>query len=171
MKCRAAAVFEPSDFCIRQGISAMSVQKPPLDEQPLHGEARAELEAPKVPLVLDPDDPAGLLPLKALGQDLEVTFMDWDFTVIPGRTDLVQLGFTPFFSPVFVPVAQRSYPTPIAIDLPQTLSVSKDLLDSGVYRVSIRVVPSMQEDNATESPSKKLPSTPPNPIMAILLTQ
>lgn len=142
----------------------MSVQKPPLDEQPLHGEARAELEAPKVPLVLDPDDPAGLLPLKALGQDLEVTFMDWDFTVIPGRTDLVQLGFTPFFSPVFVPVAQRSYPTPIAIDLPQTLSVSKDLLDSGVYRVSIRVVPSMQEDNATESPSKKITidTTKPN---------
>lgn len=62
-------------------------------------------QPPKVPLVLDPDDPLGLLPLRALGRDLGVTFEGLDFTTIPNRTDLVELGLmargaAPFLSGV-----------------------------------------------------------------------
>lgn len=139
----------------------MPDSKAPCDPHALHNENVAEPEAPKVPLVLDPDDPAGLLPLRALGQDLEVTYMGWDFTTIPGRTDLVELGFTPFGS-AFVKVNERAYPVPINVPWPQTLTIPKDLLNQGVYEVSIRVSPSLQ--NPTEFPRKKITidTTKPN---------
>ncbi|WP_454835966.1 hypothetical protein [Pseudomonas lini] len=131
----------------------MSVSKASDDRQVPQHEPSAELEAPKVPAVLDPDDPDGLLPVRALGQDLEVTFMGWEFTVVPGRTDLVELGFTPFNS-TFVPVNERRYPSGVPVPLPQTLTVPRDLLSQGVYEVSIRVSPSLQ--HPTESPRKKI---------------
>jgi hypothetical protein len=112
-------------------------------------------------MVLDPDDPDGLLPLRVLGQDLEVTFMGWDFTVVPNRTDLVELGFTPFGS-AFVKVNERLYPSQVPVPLPQFLTVPKDLLSQGAYVVSIRVSPSLQ--HPTESPRKKITidTTKPN---------
>jgi hypothetical protein len=139
----------------------MPDSKAPSDQHVLHNENSAEPEAPKVPLVLDPDDPAGLLPLRALGQDLEVTYMGWDFTTIPNRTDLVELGFTPFGS-TFRKVNERKYPVPINVPWPQTLTVPKDLLNQGVYEVSIRVSPSLQ--NPKEFPRKKITidTTKPN---------
>lgn len=139
----------------------MPESKAPSDQQVLHNENSAEPEAPKVPLVLDPDDPAGLLPLRALGQDLEVTYMGWDFTTVPGRKDLIELGFTPFGS-TFVSVNNREYPVPIDVPWPQSLTVPKELLSQGVYEVSIRVSPSLQ--NPTEFPRKKITidTTKPN---------
>lgn len=54
-----------------------------------------QIDAPKVPAVLDPDDPWGLLPLSALGDDLAVTFMDFQQGFPgPGEADLVELGFS-----------------------------------------------------------------------------
>lgn len=139
----------------------MSAPKTPVNQNAPQIEPNAELEAPKVLVVLDPDDPAGLLPIRALGQDLEVTFMGWEFTVVPNRNDLVELGFTPFGS-TFVKVNERTYPSLVAVPLPQTLTVPRDLLTQGVYEVSIRVSPSLQ--NPKESPRKKITidTTKPN---------
>jgi hypothetical protein len=53
----------------------MTAPETPTDQQGPRNIPNADLEAPKVPMVLDPDDPAGLLPIRVLGQDLEVTFM------------------------------------------------------------------------------------------------
>ncbi|RON41513.1 hypothetical protein [Pseudomonas brassicacearum] len=139
----------------------MSAPKTPINQKTPQIETNAEFEAPKVPMVLDPDDPAGLLPIRALGQDLEVTFMGWEFTVVPNRTDLVELGFTPFGS-TFVKVNERDYPSLVPVSLPQTLTVPRDLMNQGVYEVSIRVSPSQQ--NPKESPRKKITidTTKPN---------
>lgn len=132
----------------------MSAAKPPVQQNAPVGDSSLLLDKPKVPAVLDEDDPAGLLPVEALGQDLVVEYMGWDFTVVPNRQDLVELGFTPLNS-LFVPVNKRLYDTPIEnLPLPQTLTVPRDLLSQGVYEVSIRVSPSLQ--NPTESPRKKI---------------
>ncbi|WP_339547295.1 hypothetical protein [Pseudomonas sp. RA_35y_Pfl2_P32] len=131
----------------------MSAPLTPNDSQSPQSAPDADLEAPKVPMVLDPDDPAGLLPIRALGRDLDVTFMGWAFTTVPGRWDLVELGFTPFGS-IFVSVNQRLYPSLVPVDLPQTLTVPRELLKEGVYEVSIRVSPSLQ--NPLESPRTKI---------------
>lgn len=126
----------------------MSASKPPVDQTAAVAPS-ADLEAPRVPAVLDPDDPEGLLPIRALGQDLEVTYMGWEFTLPPGRTDRVELGFTPFGS-TFVSVDYRDYPSGVTVPLPQSLYVPRTLLNQGLYQVSIRVSPSLQ--NPTESP-------------------
>ncbi|SEM74320.1 hypothetical protein SAMN04487857_104336 [Pseudomonas sp. ok272] len=143
----------------------MSAPRKPTDQQEVPERApETALEAPKVPMVLDEldeDKPIGLLPLRALGQDLDVTFMGWDFTVAPNRTDRVELGFMPFGS-AFVSVNGRLYPSQVPVPLPQTLTVPKELLKQGVYEVSIRVSPSLV--NPAESPRTKITidTTKPN---------
>jgi len=112
------------------------------------------LDAPKVPAVLDPDDPAGLLPIRALGRDLTVTFMEWEFTTAPNRTDVVELGFS-LLGTSFRKVNDRRYPTPITVDFPQELTVPKDLLSAGVYEVSVNIKLS-GVGSGTESPRKKI---------------
>lgn len=96
------------------------------------------VDAPKVPAVIDPDDPRGLLPLTALGADLDVTFEAFVQGPVSGEEDRVELGFmsqgAPFFS-----VAERWYPTGVPIVFPQTLKVPRHLLVHGVYEVSIQV--------------------------------
>ncbi|WP_082341403.1 hypothetical protein [Pseudomonas sp. P1.31] len=109
-------------------------------EPPIDGlaEIAAAMEAPKVPAVLDPDDPRGLLPLTALGDRLAVTFEDFGQGMAPGELDLVELGFMPKGG-VFNNVDERWYPTSDPISWPQTLYVPRDLLSHGVYEVAIRV--------------------------------
>ncbi|MGP6460819.1 hypothetical protein [Pseudomonas parakoreensis] len=132
----------------------MAASKLPAQQNASNGGSALLLDEPAVPAVLDENDPVGLLPLAALGQDLVVEFMGWDFTVVPNRTDLVELGFTPLNS-TFVCVNEHRYPSPVTnLPLPQTLTVPRGLLNQGVYDVSIRVSPSLQ--NPTESPRKRI---------------
>ncbi|WP_123586830.1 hypothetical protein [Pseudomonas fluorescens] len=98
-----------------------------------------QIDAPKVPAVLDPDDPWGLLPLSALGDDLAVTFMDFQQGVPgPGEADLVELGFMPKGA-AFDMVDERWYPTSDLIVFPQTLKVPRYRLKEGVYEVAIQI--------------------------------
>ncbi|MFJ2683701.1 hypothetical protein ACIOYV_08155 [Pseudomonas sp. NPDC087342] len=131
----------------------MSTPKKPIDPQALEDSPSADMDAPQVPAVLDPSDPEGLLPIRALGRDLNVEFMGWDFTTVPNRIDRVELGFTPFGS-TFVMVNERLYPSLITVPLPQTLTVPRGLLQGGVYEVSLRVSPSMV--NPKESRRRKI---------------
>lgn len=139
----------------------MSAPKTPIDQQSPPTEPSAELEAPKVPLVLDPEDPTGLLPLRALGRELAVTYMGWDFSIIPGRIDTVHLGFTQF-GETFKKVDEKSYPAGDPIDFPQTMYVPQDLLSQGAYSVSIKVF--RAGFNGVESPKKRITidTTQPN---------
>ncbi|BBP69527.1 hypothetical protein PHLH6_15310 [Pseudomonas sp. Seg1] len=139
----------------RQGLRAMSATNTPNDQITPQGEPLADIPAPKVPSVLDPEDPAGLLPLRALGQPLQVTFEGVDFTTVPNRTDKVELSFRTRGA-AFVPVDFREYPSNVPVQQPQTLSVPKDLLSHGVYDVSIRFYPSGSEANASESLKKQI---------------
>lgn len=108
---------------------------------------------PTVPAVIDKDDPSGLLPLTALGDHLDVTFMDFAQGPLPGEMDLVELGFMAKNTP-FTKVDDRWYPTDEPIDFPQTLRVPRGLLTEGVYEVAIRV--SLYGSNPNEGPRKTL---------------
>ncbi|MBC3366233.1 hypothetical protein [Pseudomonas sp. SWRI154] len=113
------------------------------------------LVEPKVPAVLDPDDPDGLLPSRVLGQDLEVQFMEWDFGA-PGRTDRVELGFR-LSGLDFVKVDEKEYliTDPINISFPQSLYVPVEkLTPDGPYDVSIMVY--RGGINPVESPKKRI---------------
>ena len=138
----------------------MSAPKTPKDQSE-QTEPSADLEMPKVPLVLDPNDPDGLLPIRALGHPLAVTYTGWDFSTQPGRTDVVQLGFTPFGAE-FVDVDEKQYPAGTPVDLPQTMYVPQELLKEGIYYVSIMVF--RAGFNGVESPRKKITidTTKPN---------
>ncbi|MCF4995070.1 hypothetical protein GIW70_00640 [Pseudomonas syringae] len=139
----------------------MAASETPTDQQASAAEPAADLEKPKVPAVLDPDDPTGLLPLRVLGQDLIVTYTGWDFSVIPGRVDDVELGFTPVGAD-FRKVSTQDYPAGEPVDLPQTQCVPVDLLSQGVYDVSIKVYRGGL--NPVESPKKRITidTTKPN---------
>ena len=121
----------------------------------------AAMEAPEVPAVIDKDDPRGLLPVRALGTDLIVTFMEFGRGIGPGESDWVELGFMPAGTE-FRRVADRYYPNTDIILFPQTLTVPSDLLAEGVYEVAIRI--SISEVNPKESVRKTLPidKTQPN---------
>jgi hypothetical protein len=114
-----------------------------------------------VPAVLDPADPKGLLPLKALGDDLIVTFMDFDQGPAPDESDLVELGFMSK-NGAFRKVDERWYPTNVPITFPQALKVPRDLLSEGVYEVAIQI--SIYGSNPNEGPRKTLTidTTKPN---------
>lgn len=118
-------------------------------------------QAPKVPAVIDPNDPNGLLPRSALGAPLVVTFMDFTQGVGPGESDLVELGFMPLDG-AFRPVSQCFYPNDVSISFPQSLEVPRDFLTSGIYQVAIRI--SISEANPTESDRTRLTidTTAPN---------
>jgi hypothetical protein len=121
------------------------------------------LDEPKIPAVLDPDDPDGLLPSRVLGQPLEVQFMEWDFSA-EGRTDRVELGFRSS-GLEFVKVDEKEYLVsyPIDISFPQSLYVpANKLTPDGLYDVSIKVYRGGQ--NPIESPKKKITidTVPPN---------
>lgn len=113
-----------------------------------------QIDAPKVPAVLDPDDPWGLLPLSALGDDLAVTFMDFQQGAPgPGEADLVELGFMSKGA-AFQMVDEKWYPTSDPIDFPQTLKVPSYRLKEGVYEVAIRI--SRYGNNPVEGDRKTL---------------
>jgi len=114
-----------------------------------------------VPAVLDPADPKGLLPLRALGDDLIVTFMDFEQGDAPDELDLVELGFMSKGG-TFRKVDERWYPTNDPIAFPQTLKVPRDLLSEGVYEVAIQI--SIYGNNPNEGPRKTLTidTTKPN---------
>lgn len=116
---------------------------------------------PTVPAVLDPNDPRGLLPLKALGDDLVVTFPEFERGAAPDDADLVELGFMRKNGP-FIMVDERWYPTNDLISFPQTLKVPRDLLSEGVYEVAIQI--SIYGNNPNEGPRKTLTidTTKPN---------
>ncbi|MGY2442761.1 hypothetical protein [Pseudomonas sp. SDO52101_S400] len=98
----------------------------------------ALIDKPDVPAVLDPDDPRGLLPLSALGDDLVVLFEDFGRGPVQGESDLVELGFMSIGTS-FRKVDERWFPTSDLVSFPQTLKVPKDLLSAGVYEVALRV--------------------------------
>ncbi|MBK5301712.1 MULTISPECIES: hypothetical protein [Gammaproteobacteria] len=118
-------------------------------------------EPPKVPAVIEQDDPNGLLPRSALGARLAVTFTDFKQGVGPDEEDWVELGFMPVGTP-FRRVDDRWYPNADPIGFPQTLFVPQELLSIGIYEVSVRV--SISGVNPKESPRKKLTidTQPPN---------
>ncbi|MFJ2528719.1 hypothetical protein [Pseudomonas helmanticensis] len=114
-----------------------------------------------VPAVLDPADPKGLLPLTALGDDLIVTFMDFEQGPAPNESDLVELGFMSK-NGEFRRVDDRWYSTNDPIAFPQTLKVPSELLSEGVYEVAIQI--SIYGSNPNEGPRKTLTidTTKPN---------
>ncbi|MHC8342854.1 hypothetical protein [Pseudomonas sp. RT6P73] len=118
-------------------------------------------EAPKVPAVIDQNDPNGLLPRSALGTALAVTFTEFRQGVGPDESDWVELGFMPAGT-AFRRVHDQFYPNDTPIEFPQTLHVPREYLSAGVYEVAVRV--SVSEANPTESLRKKLTidNTPPN---------
>lgn len=126
------------------------------DDQPRFGGPApviSALDTPKVPAVIDPEDPRGLLPVAALGRDLEVTFMDFEQGPAPNESDLVELGFMTTGG-VFRKVDERWYPTNDPIEFPQSLKVPRALLSHGVYEVSIQI--SIYGNNPNESTRKTL---------------
>ncbi|MFJ2286482.1 hypothetical protein ACIOUF_08995 [Pseudomonas iridis] len=139
----------------------MSAHKTPNDETTLQSGPHDDIPAPKVPLALDPDDPLGLLPLRALGRDLEVTFEGLDFSTIPGSVDLVELGFMARGA-AFITVDCQKYFSDTPVVQPQTLTVPKELLIQGAWEVAICF--SRSEVNPTESLRKKITidTTKPN---------
>lgn len=139
----------------------MSAHKTPNDETTLQSGPNDDIPAPKVPLVLDPDDPLGLLPLRALGRDLEVTFEGLDFTTIPNRTDLVELGWMARGA-TFIPVNERKYPSSIPVQQPQTLTIPKSLLIQGAYDVAICFSRSMVNPTVSLRKSITIDTTKPN---------
>ncbi|NWC00494.1 hypothetical protein HX882_31930 [Pseudomonas gingeri] len=131
----------------------MPSPKSPSDQ--VSDDADLHLDAPTVPAVLDPNDPEGLLPSRALGAPLAVEFMGWDFS-IPGRTDRVELGFR-LSGTAFLKVDEQNYPinNPIDIDFPQTLYVPVNkLTPDGLYDVSIMVY--RAGFNGVESPKRQV---------------
>ncbi|MGG7675701.1 hypothetical protein [Pseudomonas sp. WC2] len=96
------------------------------------------LDAPDVPAVMDPDDPKGLLPLSALGDDLVVTFKEFGRGTAAGEQDLVELGFMPRGMP-FRRVDHRWYPTEDVLVFPQSLKIPKDEFSHGVHEVALRI--------------------------------
>lgn len=122
------------------------------------------MEAPKVPAVIDQDDPDGLLHTNALSADLVVNFMEFVRGVGPGESDLVELGFMPAgadFSDRYK-VDERWYPNTDVILFPQSFRVPRNSLLPGVYEVSVMVYRSGV--NGIESDRKKLTidTTPPD---------
>lgn len=104
------------------------------------GSVDADREAPKVPAMIDPNDPTGLLPVTALAQDLVCTYVGWNFSTAPGRTDRVELGWQTKGG-VFIVVNSKAYPTPIdPSQFPDSLTVPRALLQEGVFEVSTQVV-------------------------------
>ncbi|MBP5944791.1 MULTISPECIES: hypothetical protein [unclassified Pseudomonas] len=139
----------------------MSAHKTPNDETTLPSGPRADIPAPKVPLVLDPNDPLGLLPLRALTRDLEVTFEGLDFSTFPGSVDLVELGFMARGAD-FIAVNEREYPSSIPVQQPQTLTIPRSLLIQGAYDVSICFSPSMVNPAESLRKSITIDTTQPN---------
>lgn len=112
----------------------------PADQTPADGPPSSVevIDAPRVPAVIDPADPRGLLPLSALGNDLIIEFDDYGRGPVRDEVDWVELGFMSIGTP-FRRVDQSFFPTSDLVFFPQTLKVPKNLLVAGVYEVSLRV--------------------------------
>lgn len=95
------------------------------------------LTAPDVPAVIDPKDPAGLVPTGTQLADLEVLVPLWPMSALPGESDLLEL----FWGVSSVPAAAQTFPGPVDASLfPFSLSIPKNLLKSdGAYQLYYQV--------------------------------
>ena len=94
---------------------------------------------PRVPAIMDPGDPTGLIHRNSTLVPLEVEFDSWERSTGPNRTDWVVLGFT-HQGGAFREVARRSYPSITEVVFPQRMHVPVEFLSTeGAYSASITV--------------------------------